>query len=123
MLENIHLTKGRRFFVMQCGFHAYMESWAVAVTNPYYEITDKTGSFAIQDVPPGTYRLIAWHPYVGTVAERMVTVEPKGLTRENLTLPAPVGRRSSYEVMDPPRFGPEALGRPLKIEPLVEQQH
>jgi hypothetical protein len=123
MLENIHLTKGRRFFVMQCGFHAYMESWAVAVSNPYYEITDKTGSFAIQNVPPGTYRLIAWHPYVGTVAERMVTVEPKGLTRENLTLPAPVGRRSSYEVMDPPRFGPEALGRPLKIEPLVEQQH
>jgi hypothetical protein len=38
-------------------------------------------------------------------------------------LPAPVGLRSAYEVMDPPRFGPDALGRPLKIEPLVEQQH
>ena len=94
MLEKIHLTKGRRFFVMQCGFHAYMESWAVAVSNPYYEITDKTGAFAIENVPPGTYRLIAWHPYVGTLVERMVTVEPKGLTRENLSLPAPVGRRS-----------------------------
>ena len=123
MLEKIHLTKGRRFFVMQCGFHAYMESWAVAVTNPYYEVTDKSGAFAIENVPPGTYRLIAWHPYVGSLVERMVTVEPKALTRENLSLPAPVGRRSAYEVMEPARFGPEALGRPLKIEPLVEQQH
>ena len=25
---------------MQCGFHAYMESWAMAVNNPYYAVTD-----------------------------------------------------------------------------------
>ncbi|MGC3974598.1 MAG: hypothetical protein QM771_09485 [Nitrospira sp.] len=29
--EAIHMTKGRRIFVMQCGFHAYMESWGLAV--------------------------------------------------------------------------------------------
>lgn len=123
MLEKIRLSKGRRFFVMQCGFHAYMESWAVAVTNPYYEITDSSGAFAISNVPPGTYRLVAWHPYVGSLEERIVTVEPKGLARVNLSLQAPVGRRTAYEVIEPPRFGPEALGRPLKIDPLVEHQH
>lgn len=122
MLEKIHLSKGRRFFVMQCGFHAYMESWAVAVTNPYYEITDKAGAFAIDHVPPGTYRLIAWHPYVGSIEERIVTVEPKGLTRVNLSMPAPVGRRTAYEIMEPARFGPAALGRPVTIEPIVERQ-
>ena len=29
--EQIHKTKGRKFFVMQCGFHAYIESWGLAV--------------------------------------------------------------------------------------------
>ena len=122
MLEKIQLSKGRRFFVMQCGFHAYMESWALAVANPYYEITDQTGAYAIERVPPGTYRLIAWHPSIGTLEERMVTVEPRGLSRINLSLPAPIGRRTAYEVMEPPRFGPEALGRPVKIDPFVERQ-
>ena len=122
MLEKIQLSKGRRFFVMQCGFHAYMESWAVAVTNPYYEITDKTGAYAIEHVPPGTYRLIAWHPSIGTLEERTVTVEAKGLSRVNLSLPAPIGRRTAYEVMEPARFGQESLGRPINIDPFVERQ-
>lgn len=122
MLEKIQLSKGRRFFVMQCGFHAYMESWAVAVTNPYYEITDRTGAYAIEHVPPGTYRLTAWHPSIGTLEERTVTVASKSLSRVNLSLPAPIGRRTAYEVMEPARFGPEALGRPITIDPFVERQ-
>ena len=98
------------------------ESWAVAVTNPYYEITDKTGAYAIEYVPPGTYRLIAWHPSIGTLEERTVTVEAKGLSRVNLSLPAPIGRRTAYEVMEPARFGQESLGRPINIDPFVERQ-
>ena len=31
----VYLNKGRRTFYMQCGFHAYMESWAMAVNNMY----------------------------------------------------------------------------------------
>lgn len=122
MLERIHLTKGRRVFVMQCGFHAYMESWAFVITNPYYDITGPSGAFAIDHVPPGTYRLIAWHPQTGPLQERTITVKPKGLTLINLSLQAPVGRRTAYEVMENPRFGSGALGRPLEIIPLVERQ-
>src|SRR2546423_1608736 len=36
MKEIIRMTKDRRIFVMQCGFHAYMESWGLAVDNPYF---------------------------------------------------------------------------------------
>ena len=122
MLEPIQLSKGRRFFAMQCGFHAYMESWAIAVSNPYYEVTDSKGAYAIENVPPGTYRLLAWHPQTGPLQDRIVTVEPKGLTLINLTLPAPAGRRTAYEAMENPRFGLGALGRTLRILPLVERQ-
>lgn len=123
MLERIHLSKGRRIFVMQCGFHAYMESWALAVTSPYYAITDGAGRYTIENIPPGTYRLVAWHPQTGPMLERMVTVEPNGRVTMNLSLQAPVGRRTAFQVMEPPRFGPGVLGRPLEILPLVEHQH
>ena len=54
----IYLNKGRRHFYMQCGFHAYMESWAMAVNNPYYVLTDENGKFSLEQVPPGTYQLV-----------------------------------------------------------------
>jgi hypothetical protein len=122
MLEPVHLSKSRRIFLMQCGFHAYMESWAVAVSNPYYAITGPAGDYVIDNVPPGTYRLLAWHPQTGPVQERMVTVGPHGRTQANFSLAAPTGRRTAYQVLKNPRFGIGVLGRPLTIIPLVERQ-
>ena len=55
MKQLVNLSKGRRIFVMQCGFHAYMESWGLAVANPYFAKSDVQGRFTLTDVPPGTY--------------------------------------------------------------------
>ena len=64
LVQQFILNKGRKIFVMQCGFHAYMESWAIAVENPYYAFTDSQGEFAIDAIPPGSYDVRAWHPSV-----------------------------------------------------------
>ncbi|HEU5406765.1 MAG TPA: carboxypeptidase-like regulatory domain-containing protein, partial [Nitrospira sp.] len=77
MIEVVKLTKNRRFFVMQCGFHAYMESWGFAVDNPYYVVTDSNGQFSLTDVPAGEYTLMAWHPGVGTMLEKKISVSAK----------------------------------------------
>jgi hypothetical protein len=119
----IYLNKGRRTFYMQCGFHAYMESWAMAVNNPYYALTDGEGKFSIDGIPPGTYQLVVWHPQTGPGMTKTVTIQPNGSVEERLSLPAPRGNRSAYKVMDNPRFGPETLGYSVDIEPLVEHQH
>jgi hypothetical protein len=122
LLGPIYLSKGRRTFLMQCGFHAYMESWALAIDNPYYAITDASGQFTLTGVPPGTYRLVAWHPQAGPMAAQMVTVEQNGTVTASLSLKAPVGRRTAHQVVENPRFGPGVLGYPLEIIPLVERQ-
>jgi hypothetical protein len=70
----VHLVKGRKIFTMQCGMHPYMQNWGYAIENPYYAVTDPDGSFSIGDLPPGTYRVKAWHPILG-VQERELTVE------------------------------------------------
>jgi len=123
MLEPVNLHKGRKLFVMQCGFHAYMLSWGLAVSNPYYAITDGSGSYTIENVPPGSYRMVAWHPYIGTMSEEIVVVKADGKVEVHFSMKAPAGRRTSHQVVENPRFGLEALGHPLHIEPIVQLQH
>ena len=122
MLGPIYLSKGRRVFMMQCGFHPYMESWALAIDSPYYAITDSAGRYTIADVPPGTYRLIVWHPQATHPIERTVTIGPNGKLTAEISLEAQRGRRSGLEVLENPRIGAGALGRPIDILPLVELQ-
>ena len=119
----IYLNKGRRTFYMQCGFHAYMESWAMAVNNPYYALTDAQGKFKIDGIPPGTYQLVVWHPQTGPGTTKSVVVKADGKLVEQLSVPAPKGNRTAYKVMDNPRFGLESLGYSIDIQPLLEHQH
>ena len=71
----VQLVKGRKVFTMQCGMHPYMQNWGYAIDNPYYAVTNITGSFAISDLPAGTYHIKAWHPILGA-QEREITVKP-----------------------------------------------
>jgi hypothetical protein len=122
MKQIVNMTKGRRIFVMQCGFHAYMESWGLVVESPYYAITGPDGAFSIADVPPGEYTLVAWHPQAGPMLEKRVTVPPKGSVAAGFEFKAPTGRRSAHEMVENPHFGLEALGKSVSILPTLELQ-
>jgi len=123
MKELVKLSKGRRVFVMQCGFHAYMESWGVAVTNPYFAKTDEQGRFTMTNVPPGTYKLVIWHPYVRTEIQQTVTVGPKENVETQVVIPAPTGRLYANEVLehDYVRFSVTEEQK-KEIEPMVHKQ-
>ena len=123
MKQLVNLSKGRRIFVMQCGFHAYMESWGVAVTNPYFAKTDEQGRFTMTDVPPGTYKLVVWHPYIRTRIERTVTIGPKKTAEANIVVPAPTGRLYANEVLehDYVRYSVTEEAK-KEIEPMVKKQ-
>lgn len=122
LIGPIYLNKGRRTFYMQCGFHAYMENWAVAVNNPYYALTDAEGKFKIEHIPPGTYQMVVWHPHTGPGVTKPVVVHRDGQLVERLSVPAPRGVRTAYKVVDNPRFGLESLGYSIDIQPLLERQ-
>jgi hypothetical protein len=42
--------------------HPWMSGYIHVVEHPYYTVTDSEGRFELKDVPPGKYKLIAWHP-------------------------------------------------------------
>ena len=107
MKQLVGMTKGRRVFVLQCGFHAYMESWGLAMENPYYALTDQDGRFEIDDIPPGTYKMLIWHPYLGGTKEQTITIQPKSQVKLDIKIPAPTGRLYANEMVDKPytRYG------------------
>jgi len=98
--QTVRMTKGRRIFNMQCGFHAYMESWALVLDHPYYAISDKDGRFEIGDIPPGTYKVTIWHPYVRETYEKTVTIKAKGRAAVDFKVTAPTGRLYANQMVE-----------------------
>jgi plastocyanin len=45
-----------------CNVHPEMEAFAVAVSTPYFAVTDPQGAYVIKDVPDGAYTVRVWHP-------------------------------------------------------------
>jgi hypothetical protein len=72
--KNLKRLKDDHFF-LQCDQHNFMEADARVVWNPYYAVTAEDGSFKIDNIPPGKYKVTVWHPYVGEVTHE---VEVKG---------------------------------------------
>lgn len=60
--------KKDKHFFLQCDQHNFMEADARIVWNPYFSITGADGSFKIDGIPDGSYKVTAWHPYVGEVS-------------------------------------------------------
>jgi plastocyanin len=48
-------------YTQLCNIHPDMLAYVVVVDTPHFAVTDKAGAFLIRDVPPGRYRLVAWH--------------------------------------------------------------
>jgi len=57
-----------------CNIHPEMSAVVVALKTPYYAISDRAGTVAISNVPPGRYELHVWH-------ERVLPEALNGLTR------------------------------------------
>lgn len=43
-----------------CDYHPWMNAYVFGVDNPYYVVTDTTGAFRLDDIPPGTYTVKMW---------------------------------------------------------------
>jgi hypothetical protein len=53
--------------------HPWAHAWIAVLDHPYYAQTAASGTFTINDVPPGRYRIRVWHPSLG-YADDSVTV-------------------------------------------------
>ncbi len=103
----IHLDEGIRIVQMICGMHEFMQAWGWVVDNPYYMKTRKGGGFKIDQLPPGTYQVTAWHPHIKPVV-REVTIPPNGSVSLDFEFDASQVVRPQYERQEKFRIGPES---------------
>ena len=48
--------------VLGCNIHDHMVGWIIVSDTPWYGKSPATGRVVLADIPPGSYRLRAWHP-------------------------------------------------------------
>jgi len=104
----VTFMKNYKIFQMICGMHEFMQTWGYRVQNPYYFLTGDDGSYKITDIPPGEYKLVAWH-YLMKKEERKVKVEANG--KLNIDLAFRGGRvvRPHYETIKSGRIKKDAI--------------
>lgn len=56
---------------VRCDVHPVTRAWIRVFDHPYFTVTARDGSFAIDSIPPGTYTLAVWQPSLG---ERDTTI-------------------------------------------------
>lgn len=60
-------------FQVKCDLHPWMSAWVRVFNHPYFAVSSPDGSYSIRQLPPGRYRLKAWHELLG-VRETSVEV-------------------------------------------------
>ncbi len=63
--------------------HPWMSAYIVLADNPYYTLTDASGGFRLDRVPPGDYTVRLWHEGVSVVRTEMEGGKPKKYTFED----------------------------------------
>jgi plastocyanin len=75
-------------YPVYCNIHSRMVSFVISVPTSYIATVGTDGRFTIIDVPPGAYRLHAWHERAGGSITRDIVVPAGGLTAQRLVLDA-----------------------------------
>jgi plastocyanin len=87
-----------------CNIHAQMSAVVIALTTPYYSISNWRGEIDIPSVVPGRYQIRVFHPSVSAVAlhamEREITVAPSDNFLGTLVL-----EESNLEVAHKNKYG------------------
>lgn len=73
-----------------CELHPWSKAYVLVFDHPYYAMTSATGTFSIDDIPPGAYHVRAWHPTLG-ISDQTVTIvagQPASLALKLSSAPA-----------------------------------
>jgi plastocyanin len=63
-----------------CDIHSHMSAFILVFNHPFFALTDTDGRYRIDNIPPGSYNVVAWNE--GLASEPRVAVVPDGGSAE-----------------------------------------
>ena len=78
-------------FYIKCDVHPWMKAWVLVQDHPYFAVTDEKGNFEINDIPPGTYEVVAWQEKfkMARSITKSVTIKDSMDTNQDFTFVKP----------------------------------
>lgn len=74
-----------------CHMHSDMSAVVLVLDNPFFTIPAPPGQYAIEGVPVGEYRLVAWHERIKPIIRRIrIRAGQTTILDLNIPLPAPI---------------------------------
>ncbi len=95
-VRSIFARKDAENFIIKCNLHPFLQTHAYLVQNPYYTVSDSEGKFSIENIPPGTYDVVAWHPFIAT-QRGTTTIPEKGEARLDFDFKGEDEKRKLYQ--------------------------
>ena len=87
-MKTDHLfTAAEQMVPFKCDVHGWMNAYAGVMSHPFFATTGDDGTFTIKGLPPGTYKLAAWHEKLGKQTAD-VTLAAKDEKENNFTFKA-----------------------------------
>lgn len=69
-------------FPIKCDVHSWMKAYCAVLDHPYFDVTDKDGTFSIEGLPPGTYDVEVWHEVLKTKTATVTITEEAGASMD-----------------------------------------
>jgi hypothetical protein len=81
VVPNEHIAAKSGLVAVSCVQHPWTHGFIAVFESPYFALTDASGGFRLDSIPPGTYHLRVWHERGASTIEREVTVSATGINR------------------------------------------
>jgi plastocyanin len=72
-----------------CDIHSHMSAFILVFAHRYFALSDSDGTYRLENVPPGTYTVVAWNESAPLESRRVVVPDAGGEVEVNFAL----GRR------------------------------
>ena len=73
-----------------CDIHSHMSAFILVFAHRYFAVTDDDGRYRLDNVPPGTYTVVAWNESAPPESRRVVDRRRRAATSSSTSL---LGRR------------------------------
>jgi hypothetical protein len=81
------LTKQSGIIEIRCKQHPWTHGYLAVFDHPYFAVSESDGSFNIDSLAPGRYRMMVWHEGMQQPAEKRVKVEEGRVELVDLAIP------------------------------------